>query len=528
MTGTALTSEQNMVDRAEQRPSVTHSTGSRLLQNTVSNVLGQVFIALLTLFSTPYITRKLGATQYGALSLLMTFLFAFSLLNLGINASLVKYMAELMPKGRMEDVQTYFSTSLTVLVGIGAAIGVFVCILAPSIVRSSFKGPEELTESAVLALRIASLAFILQFLTQVLSAVPTAAQRFEIVNLVRAGTEALRIVGTMGLLFLGRGLPALMGMVLLSSLAGCAAFAIVSKQLMPTLSLAPGFSTRYFRSLVGHSKYVVLTNASNQAVSAADTFLIGFFLPIANVAYYGIAYTLALRMWTFVANIVAVVFPAASAFSGAARTEQLRELYIRATKIGVAVACFPAVAICVFSRPFLLLWLGPEYAREGSTVLALLTLGFLINSFSYVAYQMLQGTRHAHIAAVGAITYMIVNLTLFLIFIPKYGILGAAAGFLIAQLLFVPWFIGKANGLLGVLWSPMFRVAYLPAFVCASVSAMICLAFLGWIHSFLMLAVAVASGMAIYAALAIPLVLDSRDRAAGRLMLARWLHVFKK
>jgi len=43
-----------------------------------------------------------------------------------------------------------------------------------------------------------------------------------------------------------------------------------------------------------------------------------------------------------------------------------------------------------------------------------------------------------------------------------------------------------------------------------------------------MLAVAVASGMAIYAALAIPLVLDSRDRAAGRLMLARWLHVFKK
>jgi len=184
-----------MVDRAEQRPSVTHSTGSRLLQNTVSNVLGQVFIALLTLFSTPYITRKLGATQYGALSLLMTFLFAFSLLNLGINASLVKYMAELMPKGRMEDVQTYFSTSLTVLVGIGAAIGVFVCILAPLIVRSSFKGPEELTESAVLALRIASLAFILQFLTQVLSAVPTAAQRFEIVNLVRAGTEALRILG---------------------------------------------------------------------------------------------------------------------------------------------------------------------------------------------------------------------------------------------------------------------------------------------------------------------------------------------
>ena len=339
-------------------------------------------------------------------------------------------------------------------------------------------------------------------------------------NLIRAVTETLRILGTMGLLFFGQGLPSLMGMVLFSSLAGCAAFAIVSKRLIPTLSLMPGFSSGYFRSLVGHSKYIVLTNASNQAVSAADTFLIGFFLPVANVAYYGIAYTLAQRMWTFVANIVAVVFPAASAFSSAEQGGQLRELYIRATKIGVVVGCFPAVAICVFSRPFLLLWLGPEYAREGSTALALLTLGFLVNSFSYVAYQVLQGTRHARVAATGAVAYMIVNLALFLIFIPTFGILGASAGFLIAQFLFVPWFVGKANGVLGVLWGPMLRVAYLPAFVCAGAAGVICLAFLAWVHSFLMLAVAVASGMAVYTALGIPLVLDARDRAAGRLMLS--------
>ena len=142
MPARTLSSEETMIERVGRRPSVAHSTGSRLLQNTVSNVAGQIFIAVLTLFSTPYITRKLGATQYGALSLLMTYLFAFSLLNLGINASLVKYMAELMPKGRMEEVQKYFSTSLTVLVGIGILIGVFVCTLAPVIVQIWLQGAE--------------------------------------------------------------------------------------------------------------------------------------------------------------------------------------------------------------------------------------------------------------------------------------------------------------------------------------------------------------------------------------------------
>jgi O-antigen/teichoic acid export membrane protein len=518
---------ETTLERSDLRLRGAHSTGSRLVQNTVSNIAGQSFIVVLTFLSTPYITRKMGATQYGTLSLLMTYLFAFSLLNLGINASLVKYIAELMPKGQMKDVQEYFSTSLTVLVGIGVLIALFVCFLAPAIVRTALKGQNELTGSAVLALRIASIAFVLQFLTQVLSAVPAAAQRFEIVNLVRAGTEGLRLLGTVALLHFGRGLPYLMAMVLLSSLAGCVVFAIISKRLMPTLNLAPGFSKNYFSSLFGHSKYIVVTNASNQAVSAADTFLIGLFLPVANVAYYAIAYTLAQRMWSFVANVVAVVFPAASAFSGVGNTEQLGELYVRAMKLSVAIGCFPAVAICIFSRPFLLLWLGPDYANKGSTALVVLTVGFLINSFSYVAYQMLQGARHADIAAKGAVIYVIVNLTLFLILIPTFGILGASAGFLMAQLLFVPWFITKANALLGISWGPMLKLAYLPSFVCAAIAAVICLAFLSSVHSFLTLALAVGFGMVVYTGLGIRFVLDARDREAARLMLQRWTHALK-
>lgn len=512
-----------IVAESVRRPHVrAHTNGTRLVQNTVSNFAGQVIITLLAFFSIPYITRKLGASQYGALSLLMTYLFAFSLLNLGMNASLVKYLAELLPKNRMEEMQRYLSTSLTVLVGIGAGIALLVFMLADMIVRHCFKGSASLAPSTVLALRIASMAFILQFLIQVASSIPAAAQRFEIINLVRAGSEGLRIIVTVVLLALGFGLPSLMAVVIFASLCACVGYALASRRLIPALRLRPGFSQRHLLSLLRHSRYVLIVNLSNQLVGTMDNLLIGVFLPIANVAYYAIAYTLAQRLWTFVANLISVVFPAASAFAGAERQDQLKQLYLRGMKVAACAGCFPAVALCLFSQPFLLYWLGPDYAKQGAPVLSLLALGFLVNSFTYVPYQVLQSTHYAGTAAKGSIIYGAINLGLFFVFIPRFGIIGAATAFLLGQILFVPWFIKKANRLLGVGWRTLFAASYARVFIAAALACSACWFFRVWVDSILTLAVVITAGLVLYVLLAATLVLDSTEKEACRALVQRW------
>lgn len=500
-----------------------HTNASRLAQNTVANFAGQVIITLLAFFSTPYITRKLGANEYGALSLLMSYLFAFSLLNLGINASLIKYLAELLPKNRVNEMQQYLSTSLTVLVGIGAATAVLVFVLSGSIVHYCFKGPANLVPSTVLALRIASMAFVLQFLIQVVSSIPAAVQRFEIINLVRAGSEVLRIIVTVVLLALGFGLPSLMAVVLFASLCTCLAYALASRRLMPNLSFVPGLSSRHLRSLVGHSKYVLLVNISNQFVGTADSLLIGAFLPVANVAYYAISYTLAQRLWAFVGNLISVVFPAASAFTGAQRQDQVRELYLRGMKVVATAASFPALALCLFSRPFLLYWLGSDYANHGDIVLSLLALGFLVNSFSFVPYQVLQSTYYASTAAKGAVAYGVLNLALFTILIPRFGIVGASVGFLSAQILFVPWFISKSNRLLDIKWSTLFSRSYARVFLAAALACSTCWLLRGMVNSFVALALIVIAGLFVYLVLVAAVVLDASESNACRVMFQRWM-----
>jgi O-antigen/teichoic acid export membrane protein len=171
--------------------------------------------------------------------------------------------------------------------------------------------------------------------------------------------------------------------------------------------------------------------------------------------------------------------------------------------------------------------LGPEYADHGALVLSLLILGFMVNAFSLVAYQVLQSTHYVSTAARASVVYVIVNVAMFVVCIPKFGLAGASAGFLAAQLLFVPWFVMKANRLLEVKWRQLIFAAYLRVFLISLGACGISWLFHPWVHSLFTLGVAVAVGLCSYALLTYLLVLDEQERTACRHLIRRMASVLE-
>ena len=503
-------------------PRGAHGAGTRLVLNTLSNFIGQAIVILLTFFSTPYITRKLGPEQYGALTLLVTYLFSFSLLNLGMNSSLIKHIAESLARHELDSVQKYVSTGLVVLVGLGALVGAVIFVLADPIVSHFFNNTAELNHSIILALRVASIAFVMQFYSQVVLSVPIAAQRFEVVNIVRTSAEAARVIGTVAVVYLGGRLPWMIAVILIVSFLTCVAYSIVAKMLIPSLSLAPSMSRPHALTLLKHSRFILVNNTSDQVVSSTDNVIIGYFLPVSALAYYGVAYTLGQRLSALVGNVSSVVFPAASAYSGTNRRESLPELYLRGVKIAIAVACFPAFALALFSHTFLLFWLGSDYATHGAVVLSLLSIGFLLNSLTFVPYNMLQSTHYASTAAKGAVAYALLNISLFVGLIPKYGIVGASIGFLIAQVLYIPWLVWTTNKILGVGFLKLVRLSYLRVVAIAAAVSVLCEFCRPLIDSLFKLGVLVAIGLIIYGVLGFWLILDPRERRSTKELFSRY------
>lgn len=509
----------------------THGNATRLVRNTVANFAGQGISVLLVFFSVPFIAHRLGSNLYGYFVLLMTFLGALHLLNLGINTTLVKYIGELLPQGEFREIEFYLGTSLTVFLGCGLVVAVPVCLGAPWMATHLLSESKRIDPILVVCFRIAGGAFFLRFVSQALSATTFGVQRFDLVNLINCGVETGRTLGSIAILYFSSySLPGVMAITVAADLASCGAYFVAGRALLPAVHLRPMLSRPHLRSLVQFSKFVLIGNVSSRLVNSADNFLIAYFMPLSNVAFYGVPYAIGQKLWTVVGNVASTVFPAASGFFGAGDRQQLSELYLRGSKATVALVCFPALALCILGRVFLVYWMSPEFAEKSAIVLRLLSLGFLLNASALVSYLFLQATRFPDIAARFSGIYAAVNVSLFVILIPRFGIGGAAAGFVAAQILVLPWMVRTTNRLLGLDCKSFLRAAWLPAVPALLLASMALLALLPWATSLLRVCAAGAAGLLVYALLGWFTVLDGRERRACRssLEVSELLLVFRR
>ena len=86
----------------------------------------------------------------------------------------------------------------------------------------------------------------------------------------------------------------------------------------------------------------------------------------------------------------------------------------------------------ILSRQILTIFSTPEIASEGHLIVAIIALGILFFGGRIIAYQVLVFTKKTKVGAIIWIFAALVNLCLNFIFIPSYGIIGAALTTLIA------------------------------------------------------------------------------------------------
>src|SRR6185503_3381629 len=146
------------------------------------------------------------------------------------------------------------------------------------------------------------------------------------------------------------------------------------------------------------------------------------------------------------------VMPLASELEATDNIENLRRLYIVASRMALAIATPVAVVLCVSGGAILSLWVGPTYADEGALV-AVLAAASLLNTSQWPAGEILQGITRHRILAWTSICAGLANITLSILLLPSLGLMGVALGTLIptvASSLFVV--MPFANRTLRVSW----------------------------------------------------------------------------
>jgi len=172
--------------------------------------------------------------------------------------------------------------------------------------------------------------------------------------------------------------------------------------------------------------------------------MIGLFLPISAVGVYEVG----LRICNYSRNVLYPVFaflPAASDLNARDDKGRLRDLYLVGTKYFFLAYASVTACLFLFGDRFIYLWMGPGY-ETSALILLVLMIGNLYQSQNIVAHVLLPGMGRLRAFTWVMISYPVLNLTLSVVFIKLWGVVGVAlattATYFISETFFIYFIAG--------------------------------------------------------------------------------------
>lgn len=406
----------------DQKPS---DTGRR---NVVWSAFDYGVVPLGMLIATPILIHHLGLEQYGVL-VLVTALIGFSaVFNFGFGDTALKYVSHHISLGNKQRVAEIVRTIGFLALGSGLVIGLLFAMSAP-ITTELFKLAS--LSYAVDALYVTALIMPLKMMESVYVATLRGCHRYDIAGAITVSSKITNIALLAGLATLGHDLPILllatMGTVVISNIL---LFVFCCSRLG---NIAPGFSRDAFGEIKNFSAWSWTQGIAGLIYANTDRFLVTAILGPTALGVYGVCIQLAQNIHYGLSAASHSLFPRISMLNSMRNNqaddngEVLRSIYLTVSRSLSVVAVLAGSLMAIFSYQILDVWVGAELAEKGYILLSLLSISFSwFAANSIVAYYTLNGLGRARTQAGVSMISAAVMAISSVIFIPLFGLIGAA------------------------------------------------------------------------------------------------------
>ena len=401
----------------------------------IANIaLGTISIALLA--------RQLGVEGYGQYTIIVAFLQLFGVLgDMGLSLIAIQLMAE--HKAQSE---RYFANILGLRV-----VTATLCLGSAPVIALLFPYPP------VIHIGIALMALSL-FLSSLIQLFTTPFQvnvRMDFPALADLVGRLTLLVGILAIMRLGGGLYLILGIITLGNALQLGILALSSRRF---LRLHLAWEWPIWRMIIMRTWPIALSIAFNLVYLRADTIILSLTANAQTVGVYGLAY----RVFEVLVTIPMMVMGIVLAQFATAWAESRRcdfERYFALCFEGMASLAFPiAVGGWLLATPITLLIGGSDFAASGP-ILQILMIACTCVWFSTLYGHLINVVHAQRTMIAGYAAGAIIGLSGYLIFIPRYGSLGAAWMTVIAELVVL-----SATGLvfsriakLGIPWRGIWR-----------------------------------------------------------------------
>jgi O-antigen/teichoic acid export membrane protein len=406
----------------------------QVLINALSNY-GRFFISILIMgLLTPYLVEKLGTDDFGLWSLTLSFLGFFSLLDLGLGAAVVKYVAECRGARDHERRNQIVSTLFVAYIALTLISVLILGALSP-FYGEIMNLPVQGRDKALMLLWL--MAFRLVFVPLPMGmyrSVLHGEQKFYSTNMAQVVSLTLYGVGAYVVLERGGDIIDLALVQIATMLVEYLAYWFLSVRSVDHLQIRFGLASKaVMKEVWGFSTAALFVNVAGLILLRTDPLIIKLYLPLSAVAIYAVALKVAEALLMLLKQFINVLSPLIAELKGEGENEKIKFIFLNCTRFALAPGLAAGLFLMYCAEPLLRLWVGPDFS-SGDRVLQILVVSVLLSVPQMIASNVLAMTGYHKVTAKAAGQSAAINVVLSLILVVQMGLEGVALATLIATL----------------------------------------------------------------------------------------------
>ncbi|MDH1521462.1 MULTISPECIES: flippase [Achromobacter] len=396
----------------------------KLIRHSVYNLLGLGLPLLTAVFSIPVLIRELGDARFGLLTLIWAIVSYLSLFDLGLGRALTQHLAVMLEGKERRRVGALVVTAIAVIALFSIVAGALMAALGPWGLGFISAVPDQ--AEVLNAIWIMALAMPAVVLTAGFRGILEARHAFAVINLIRLPMGLLTFLGPLAVVLYGPPRLDVITMVLAGGrVVTCALHAWYAKRYLPDDVGPFKFDKSLIRPLCSSGGWMTISNIVSPVMSYADRFIVGAVISSAAVAYYVTPQELITKLSILPGALTAVLFPALAA--QIARQDKAVMPLINKAVGWIFLTLLPiTVAIAIFAKELLTLWVGESFASQSYVLLQIFSAGMFITCIAQIPFTVIQGAGKSHLTAIFHLIEVPLFLGALLLLSRNYGLTGAA------------------------------------------------------------------------------------------------------
>ena len=378
---------------------------------------------------TPFFINVFGRDGYGIYMLIMSITGYLSLLILGVPMASVRYFAESIAEGDQQKMNETIGSCVGLYTFLGAVAlligaGLFVFF------SRSYNIPPTWQSDSRLAFAFIVLYVSIGFVGFLPEGIMHGYQDFLVRNIIVLSVLVLRLGLSLVLLTFFPSLAVLACIQVVCLIVDFSASCFFIKRRYKGLIIGLAkFRWAVVRRIFSFSLYVLMLYLGGRLSFYTDPIVIGAFLDVTYIPFYTVANYFLVYLIEFIVGIAAVLMPMATRLKTERRTSELREIFLKSSKICFSLTLLSGLFLIVLGPRFIAWWISPSFERPAGVVLQILMFSSLVFlPVRGVAQPILMGLGRVRVPTITFLSAGVVNLVLSVVLVKPLGLAGVAIG----------------------------------------------------------------------------------------------------